>query len=338
MFNAIFNLGSLDTWLIILLFVVGLAAIIKGGDWFVDAASWMAEVTGIPKLLVGATIVSVATTLPEMLVSIFSAVQGEVEMSIGNAVGSVTANIGLIMALSLLFMPAVIKRKDYLFKSILMLGAAGLVVICGFTKSVSVLLSVFLLIIFAAFMTDNIYHAVKSAKDDSDNEVDEKPEHDSKTIIKNIIMFIVGAAGIVLGADLLVGGGTALVDRSGNEELKRIFGVTIIAVGTSLPELVTTITAIAKKESNLSVGNIIGANVMDLTLILPLSSIISGKPLPITSPLSMYIDLPACLLVGLVALVPALIKKKFTRTQGAIMLSIYIVYLVLTCTSCFGAF
>jgi len=339
MFYAIFDLSGISNviWIILLL-VVGLVAIIKGGDWFVDAASWMAEVTGIPKLIVGATIVSIATTLPEMLVSIFSAVQGSVEMSIGNAIGSVTANIGLIMALSLLFMPAVIKRKDYMLKSLLMLGAALLVVICGLLGEVNVVISVLLLVVFVVSMTDNIIHAVKSAKDDSDDEVEIKPDHDTKTIIKNIVMFLVGATGIVLGADLLVGGGTELVNRSGNADLQRIFGVTIIAVGTSLPELVTTLTAIAKKESNLSVGNIIGANIMDLTLILPLSSIVSGQALPIASPLSQYIDLPACLLVGCIAIVPTLINKKFTRAQGVALLTVYTIYLVLTCTSCFGAF
>ena len=111
-------------FLVILLFAVGIILIVKGGDYFVDAASWMAEVSGIPKLIVGATVVSFATTLPELLVSAFAAAQGKVDMSIGNAVGSVTANLGLIMAIALICMPTVIKRRDYMLKSCLMLGAA----------------------------------------------------------------------------------------------------------------------------------------------------------------------------------------------------------------------
>ena len=105
---------------VIILFIVGLIAIIKGGDWFVDAASWMAEATGIPKLIVGATVVSIGTTLPELLVSVIATVGGEYDMAAGNAIGSVTANIAVIMSLALIFMPSVIKRKDYIFKSVLM--------------------------------------------------------------------------------------------------------------------------------------------------------------------------------------------------------------------------
>ena len=118
--------------MIVFLFIVGIVFIVKGGDYFVDAASWIAEVSGIPKLIIGATIVSLATTLPEMLVSVMAAARGSVDMAIGNAVGSVTANIGLIMGISLVCMPAVIKRGDYLFKSVLMLAAAALIVVCGF--------------------------------------------------------------------------------------------------------------------------------------------------------------------------------------------------------------
>ena len=113
-------------WIVIALLLLGIVLIVKGGDLFVDAASWMAEVSGIPKLIVGATVVSLATTLPEQLVSIMAAVQGKTDMAVGNAVGSVTANVGLILAVSVLCMPAVIRRRDYAVKSALMLGAAAL--------------------------------------------------------------------------------------------------------------------------------------------------------------------------------------------------------------------
>ena len=109
-----------------MIFLAGIILIVKGGDWFVDAASWIAEVSGIPKLIVGATIVSLATTLPELLVSAMAASQGKADMAVGNAVGSVTANLGLIMAFSILCMPVKIYRGDYLLKSLLMLAAAGL--------------------------------------------------------------------------------------------------------------------------------------------------------------------------------------------------------------------
>ena len=146
-------------------------------------------------------------------------------------------------------------------------------------------------------------------------------------MITNLIKFAVGAVGIVWGADLLVDNGSALAAMIGIPE--RVIGVTIIAVGTSLPELITTITAIIKKQSSLSVGNILGANIIDLTLILPLSSFVSGKALPIAET-SARLDLPACLVVGCIAVIPAMILQKFQKWQGILLLAAYAGYLFLT--------
>ena len=134
--------------LVMILFIAGIVFIVKGGDFFVDASSWIAEISGIPRLIIGATIVSLATTLPEILVSVMAAMKGKVDMSIGNAVGSVTANIGLIMAVSLICIPFVIERKDYLVKSILMLAAAAFIMAAGFLGQVGHILSIVLFLIF----------------------------------------------------------------------------------------------------------------------------------------------------------------------------------------------
>ncbi len=317
----------MELTLTLVLFALGIFLVVKGGDFFVDAASWIAEVSGIPKLIIGATVVSIATTLPEMLVSVLAAVDGKVDMSIGNAVGSVTANIGLIMAISLICMPAIIKRRDYMLKSLIMLASAVLVVACGLWGKINLAFSLVFLAIFIFFFTDNIFDAVKAVSRSKNEEKDESLK-EKKTVITNIIKFILGAAGIVIGARLLVDKGSDLARLAHISE--RIIGVTLVAVGTSLPELITTVTAISKKQSELSVGNIIGANIMDLTLIMPLSAVISGKSL-VVSARSAMLDLPACLLVGIIAIVPALIRKKFTRTQGIIMLVTYIAYVVITC-------
>ena len=312
--------------IIILLFAVGILFVVKGGDFFVDAASWMAEVSGIPKLIIGATVVSLATTLPEMLVSVMAASQGKVDMSIGNAVGSVTANIGLIMALSLIFMPGVIRRRDYLAKAIMMLLAAGIIVACGFSGHISMVFCVILLVIFVAFLVEN----VSTAKKDMEGEaaIAKDPAlTEKKTVWINILKFVVGAIGIVWGADLLVDNGSELARLMGVSE--RIIGVTLVAVGTSLPELITTVTAIAKKQADLSVGNILGANILDLTLIMPLSSLISGQALPVSA-ISAHLDLPMCLAVGLIAVVPAMIRSKFSRAQGYVLLVAYIAYVIVT--------
>lgn len=339
----------MDLVVTLLLFALGIVLVVKGGDYFVDAASWMAKVSGIPKLIIGATVVSVATTLPEMLVSVMAALQGKVDMAIGNAVGSVTANIGLIMALALIFMPGVIRRRDYLIKSILMLLASGLVVACGFNGEINRTASLVLLVIFFFFLWENISSAKKTmaagrSTGEGGNavvargnapEAQLQEEMDAlrsrRAVAVNIGKFILGAAGIVVGANLLVDNGSELARLIGISE--RIIGVTLVAVGTSLPELITTITAIAKKQSALSVGNILGANIMDLTLIMPLSALISGKSLPVPSASAM-IDLPACLLVGLIAVVPSMISSKFRRWQGMLLLAVYVVYLVITCVLC----
>ena len=312
-------------FVVVLLLILGFVLIIKGGSFFVDAASWIAEVSGIPKIIVGATIVSIATTLPELLVSVMAAAEGKVDISLGNAVGSVTANTGLIMAVGIIAMPVVIKRSEYAFKSILMLAAAVIIVIFGQRGAISLGISVFLLIIFALFMVENVVSAKRSM---DGTEEKSQVDKDKKTVIINIIKFAAGAAGIIIGADLLVDNGSELARIFGVSE--RIIGVTLVAVGTSLPELITTLTAIRKKQSALSVGNILGANIIDLTLIMPLSAVISGKELPVAATTA-AIDFPACLIVGALTVVPALIFSRFYRWQGIVILIVYVGYLVLTC-------
>lgn len=337
----------------VVLLIVGIALVVKGGDWFVDAASWIAEVSGIPTFIIGATIVSLATTLPEVLVSCISAAQGNVGLAIGNAVGSVNCNIALIMAISLIFMPVTFKRKDYAAKILLMLVAVA--VLWGFasTGAMNIWMSVIVLLIFAAFLIENIYSAKKNASKpltmadtitvNAYNEVEKNPyiimnedgtlsrsnvrkKVDGKDAAKNIVLFILGAGCIVGGAQLMSTYGEKLASILGVPD--DIIGVTILAVGTSLPELVTTVTAIAKKKSDLSVGNIVGANIIDLTLILPLCTFISGGSLPVSGQ-NMMLDLPFCFAVAAVALIPSLLRGRFKRWQGALLLCGYVTYIVL---------
>lgn len=315
--------------LILVIFLGGIILIVKGGDWFVDAASYIAEVSGIPKLIVGATIVSLATTLPEMLVSAMAALQGKTDMAVGNAVGSVTANLGLIMALSVICMPVRIRRGDYLFKSLLMLAAAWIMAAGGREGMVGLGPSLALLAVFALFLFENLRCAHRSMRCGGAGDLSIfRPAPARRDLLFQCLKFTAGAVAVVVGADLLVDSGSALARLAGVSE--RIIGVTIVAVGTSLPELVTTVTAIAKRQSALSIGNILGANILDLTLILPMSALVSGEALPI-APVSGAIDLPACLLVGSIAVIPAMISARFRRWQGAALLAVYGAYLFLTC-------
>ena len=251
--------------LVLVLFAVGLVCIIKGGDLFVDAASWIAEASGIPKFIIGATVVSFATTMPEMLVSVFSAFEGSADIAVGNAVGSVTANTGLIMCLSLVCMSCNMPRRQFGVKAGLLLAAVALLYAFTRDSSLSIVESVIIMLVFVGFTAESI---IAAKREQGTEQPDERPDTNGKNIALNIGKFILGAAAIVLGAQLLIDNGSALAVMIGVPD--SVIAATMIAIGTSLPELVTTITAIRKKQSSLSVGNIIGANIMDLTLIMPL--------------------------------------------------------------------
>ena len=297
-----------------------------------DAASWIAEASGIPKFIIGATIVSFATTLPEMLVSVFAALEGSADIAVGNAVGSVTANVGLIMCLSLVCMECAMSRKQFGVKACLLLAA--ILVLFAFTRDgqLSIGESVFILLIFAGFIVESLIAARREQGTEVAEDA-ERPAVNGKTIAVNIVKFVVGAAAIVLGAQLLIDNGSAIASLLGVPDA--IVAATMIAIGTSLPELVTTLTAIRKKQSSLSVGNIIGANIMDLTLIMPLCSLILGKPLTVENQ-GMLLDIPACLIICAAALVPALWKGKFQRWIGFLIGGLYVVYLIVM-FACFGA-
>ena len=309
----------MSIWVELLLFVIGLVLIAKGGDLFVDAASWIAEVSGIPKFIVGATIVSLATTLPEMIVSVMAAVEGKVDMAVGNAVGSVTANTALIFAIAVLFMTVELTRRQYLTKSVILIASSAVVLLASLTGQFQFWGTIVLFLLFFAFIFENVKQAKLEMHDA------EKPEFSGKELTKNLVMFVLGAAGIVVGSRLLVDSGSAIAAYLGVPE--SIIAVTLVAVGTSLPELVTTITSIIKKQSSLSAGNIIGANIIDLCLILPLCDLVSAEKLPISHQ-SIVLDMPVCLLVVVTCVLPMLLRQKSSKVQGAVLLVLYIGYLI----------
>ena len=354
MFSSILMGSAGEIALAVFLLAVGIALIVKGGDFFVDAASWIAEVLGISPLLVGATVVSVATTLPELIVSIIATARGTVEIAVGNAVGSVVANLGLIMAISLLFMPGKVNRKQYLFKSIVLLVASLNLLLVGWfggmkdgNHIMNIGLGIVILELFIVFFAENVIEAVKMMKnpvagalspestganvtvtEGAPESEQEEPvvKKDKKTILINVLKFIGGAAGIIGGAELLVSNGQKLALAAGVPE--GVIAVTLVAIGTSLPELVTTITAIVKKQSSISVGNIIGANVIDMTLILPVCAMVSGGTLVFPRQ-AILLDLPFCLGLSAIAVLPMLFTKKFHRWQGVALFAVYATYLTL---------
>lgn len=306
--------------LTIALFALGVLLIIKGGDWFVDSAAWIAEVTGIPKFIIGATIVSLATTLPEMIVSVMAALDGKVDMAVGNAVGSVTANTGLILAVSILAIPAAINRRQFSRKAIILIAATAVLLVLALLGMVNIQTGIILFVLFFCYVADNIVCTRLEGGQEK------KLPFEKRQLPGKLLFFVLGAAGIVVGARLLVDNGSELARLMGVPE--NIIGLTFVAIGTSLPEFVTTITAIMKKQASLSVGNIIGANVIDIALILPICGAITGGNLPV-NPQTYLLDLPICLLVTCIAMVPVLISGKFRRWQGGALLAVYASYLVI---------
>lgn len=338
-------------------FAIGLFLIIKGGDWFVDSASWIAEVLGVPKFVIGATIVSIATTLPEMIVSIAATIKGNVDMAAGNAIGSVTANTAMILGVFIVCMPFAVKRKEFTPKALIVFFAsAALIFGCIFTAkqqltfegetqdyySLSIYGTVILIALFIVFFIENFISMKNKDKQIEPSpesiaiqfEDDIVPTKETATGMdwfKNIAKFLLGAAGTVIGAEILVNAGTVLA-----EDLhvpQRIISVFAVAIGTSLPELVTTITALRKKEGALSVGNILGANIIDLTLILPICSFITmknGSGALAVSASSVTVDMAVCLAAIAIAVFPTIISKKFHRWQGIVTLLGYVGYVVST--------
>lgn len=305
------------------IFVIGIVLVIKGGDWFVDSAAWFAEATGIPKFVVGATVVSFATTLPELLVSVRAAMNGSAQLAIGNAIGSVTANTTLIMGVSLVAIAGVVSRKSFSLKGGLLLAAIVGLTLLSVSGALPVWSAFILWAIFLVFMISNLIEGKKAA---SSAKSEEAETYDKKEIPSKILWFVIGTAAIVFGAEFLVSSGKTLAAGMGISET--IIGFTVIALGTSLPELVTTLTAIRKKEESLSVGNIIGANIIDTTLILPLCAVINGQALPVEK-INLVFDFPVCIAACAVAVVPTIIQGKFKKWQGFALLAIYVVYMLL---------
>ena len=257
-----------------------------------------------------------------MLVSVMAASSGQVDMAAGNAVGSVTANTALILSLSILFLPSAAERPVILPKALILIGGILLLWLTSLGGSLNPIGSLTLALLFLYY----IYDSIRGAK----RELTGAPRRRSVTgfeIMKNILFFLVGAGGIILGSRLMVDNG-AVIAREILHIDERIISLTMMAVGTSLPELVTAITAIVKRRGELTAGNILGANIIDILLILPLCSLTQGGVLPVEAG-TIWVDLPVCLAAVVITLIPALITGRFRRAQGAAALLLYIGYLVI---------
>lgn len=304
----------------ILLFLCGLVLLIKGGDWFVDGAVGVSHRFHVPELIIGATVVSIGTTLPEVMVSAGAAMTGHGDIAYGNAIGSVICNTALIAALTIAIRPSETNKKTLAVPVVFFFAAAVIYGIAAYvTGTFSRLIGILLLGIFLIYMV----YSVLSAKKHPDEQL---AVTDTTPFAKNVLLLVIGATLIALGAKLLVDNGTKIAELLGVPE--SVIALTFVALGTSLPELVTAITSLVKGHSSLSLGNIVGANLFNLVLVSGLSITINPFSLPSEKQLlghnaSLIVDMPVMILVMAIMTVPALCRGKLSRVQGILLLAIY---------------
>ena len=323
----------------ILWFVLGLILLIKGGDWFVDGSVGVAKKFKVPDLLIGATVVSIGTTLPEVMVSATSAAQGHGAIAYGNAIGSIICNTALIAAVTIAVKPSKINKKTLFVPVVFFFLAAALYAGTAYISgSFNRPFGFILLALFVAYMVILIRNALKPSADDEEleEEVEEAAEKARATWLI-IVMIIAGAACIAFGARLLINHGIAIAEGFGVPET--VIALTFVALGTSLPELVTAITSLAKGHGALSLGNICGANLFNIVLVSGLSIAIGPfKFDPSTFSTvtiggkqvyqSLVLDTPLMLLVMGILTLPALFTGKLKRWQGITLLVLYIAFCV----------
>ena len=308
----------------IVLFILGLACLIFGGDWFVDGASGLAHRFKIPEIIVGATVVSIGTTLPEVMVSATSAAEGLGEMSYGNAIGSIICNTALILALSLAIRPAPVDKKSLRTPTIFFfVSAVFYMAVSYLTGRFDRWVGIVLLIIFLVYMVITVRQGFQNP------DLNEPPAIKPWPLWRQILFLILGAALIAVGARLLVDNGTKIASMLGVPDT--VIALTFVALGTSLPELVTAIVALAKGHGALSLGNIVGANLFNLVLVCGTAITIRPFSVPVEKLFMGYnasfvIDLPLMFLVMAFVTIPALIRGKLSRVQGIILLVIYAAY------------
>lgn len=383
----------------IFLFVVGLVMLIKGGDWFVDSAAGIARRFKLPELLIGATVISIGTTLPEVMVSAQGAAAGSGAMAYGNAIGSIICNTSLIAALTIAIKPAKVERKSMILPVCFYFGAAAFYSVTAYTTGrFSRITGIVLLVAFIVYMLITVLSMKKAPSQEPDpldtsaveHTETEEPEQTGfsikgllieaavcilggvfmiykggviryfgfamlavfaaytvatvacsmakKTfpiIVRDVFFIAVGAAIIAGGANLLVDSGTIIATELGVPAT--VISLTFVALGTSLPELVTAITALAKGHGALSLGNIIGANLFNLVLVSGVSTVIAPFDVPAASTLfgvnsSFVLDIPLTFLVMGLMTLPALIRGKLARWQGILLLCLYVGFCALQFT------
>ena len=332
---------------VVFLLLIGLLLLIKGGDWFVDGATGLARRFKLPEILIGATVVSIGTTLPEVMVSAQGAIGGNGAMAYGNAIGSIICNTSLIAAITIAIKPSKADRKSLILPVAFFFGAAAFYAIVSYTLGYFYRwVGIVLLCTFVVYMVLTVLRMKKNPPEESNEDKEEQQPLEKlplgkeiwaqvrgkrTSILREILMLVVGAAVIALGANLLVDNATAIAKALNVPDT--VIALTIVALGTSLPELVTAVTSLIKGHGSLSLGNIIGANLFNLVLVAGVSVTINPFEVPVAAKLfgqnaSLVLEIPLMFAVMALMCLPTLIRGKLSRVQGILLLALYAAFCV----------
>lgn len=306
--------------LVLLLFILGLFFIIKGGDLLIDACFMLSKISGISPVIIGATLISLATALPEITVSLIAINSKLFDLAIGNAIGSMICNICLVLGAGIILSPQKIKLNYFQNKASLLIFLNLLLFLLCFNFKIDYLESFLLIIICIMFF----YYNVKEAKESIKYKKNKTKQYSTKKIIITALQFLISCGFIFLGSQLIVKNGeklTYLLNLEGE-----VIGFTFIAASTCLPELITTILAVKKNSMELALGNIVGANIINITLLFGLGGFISGSSGLLVSKNALFMLLPFLFLMTLILFLPIFKTQKTYRLQGIILIIIYLIY------------
>lgn len=310
-------------FLSVVLIIIGFVLLIVGADILVDGSSGIAKKFHIPEIIIGLTIVSIGTSMPELFVSITSALDGYSDMAIGNIIGSNLCNLLLILGLSATIKPVVFQKETRLYEiPMCLLVTIVLMYFCNSQGGISRLEAVILLVLFCAFIGYTIYMGRKESKKEI---VEIQTEEKKNSILKNIVFVLLGIFSLKFGGDLVVDNAVNVARYFNWSE--KLISLTILTVGTSLPELVTSVTAAVKGNSDIAIGNIIGSNIFNILLIIGVSAFIT----PITYNFSYNFDfsvlIASSIILAIFPFIPP--KDKMSRFNGIVYLFIYVAYLTI---------
>ncbi len=303
-----------------ILFLLGFVLILKAGDLLVESSVWIAEITKIPSMIIGATVVSVATTFPETTVAILASLSGQEELALNTSVGSIICNFTLVLGIAFTALPSVMNVERFSGKIKYFLFVLVIITMLSLFKAINYIEGILLLLLFITFMFLNVKEAKKSNFDLSVGSLRPATWY-------VIFQFIISAVCIAFGASVLVKNTKAISNVIGLSE--EFVGLFLIALGTNIPEIVTAITSVRKKTPEIGVGNIFGASIINATMLIGISSILAPDKMISINNFMRFVSIPIMFLTLFVVWYPIKIKGKSSRLQGIILLLIYVIYSLL---------